>query len=758
MPSSIDQRVSSIEVEHSTAAEHVNSTQASRRAEGASLPHAESTWGGVKDALKHGYAGAARYYCQGLARIAADPAGLAELQAVEGYEAISELLKRCILLQENAGKNGEVKNAAAFREAREALEGIFPQANARENGEVMNATASREARKALEGIQSQQATGDDPVTSRERDLTTPPESELSRYASVKAGLHNLGRSGQQSLTGIWHRTDAYQALARMDDAELLAKLRKQPTLDQVITWMARHGVTLNPDQSAVVAAVMLPEAQHLGPGDRFSAQLHAALANGSLRLTEEQLTAHLGGRAALTPEYTRLLDCLASNDLSASFNELRIQAQRLPELLRESSLPDPVKKELLVANSRLNRELTTLEHGASPARRLFSASFLPTAALPLLVAFKSGDKPYSSSLVAHFAKSGMLMVGMGMSELTNGRANIDHFLNRYFVTLLTNAVAGGPVFAKAEKVQHSVAFGIPAAIAASVCTLGVFNYQSIHDAVSNALHRNQRGDPDTATAAVGEQVDTIQAASSRLKAAVSRFRDDHEITDHLNSSLSYVATQANDMSARYAAAEARRTGTEHQPIALDNPDAYPKWGLVGITTLISAALVLLMDSLAGRADYAADAVWCISEMAKVAHDPEADMQKAVQTFKEIVGLGVIMAGLFTVDRFTHAMEQGPAGYAAVTTALTLANLTVPGMAGDAAGRVAGKALESASHGIAKARLAATAAGDAVAKRRPTPGGARLAANVFERLVSLSQAYPTAAEPDLERQAPGATED
>ncbi|WP_219843310.1 hypothetical protein [Pseudomonas syringae group genomosp. 3] len=39
-----------------------------------------------------------------------------------------------------------------------------------------------------------------------------------------------------------------------------------------------------------------------------------------------------------------------------------------------------------------------------------------------------------------------------------------------------------------------------------------------------------------------------------------------------------------------------------------------------------------MKSMVGKADYAADGVWCASEMLKLAINPEVDMQKAVQIF------------------------------------------------------------------------------------------------------------------------------
>ncbi|RMP06647.1 hypothetical protein ALQ30_200242 [Pseudomonas syringae pv. persicae] len=41
---------------------------------------------------------------------------------------------------------------------------------------------------------------------------------------------------------------------------------------------------------------------------------------------------------------------------------------------------------------------------------------------------------------------------------------------------------------------------------------------------------------------------------------------------------------------------------------------------------------MLMKSMVGKADYAADGVWCASEMLKLAINPEVDMQKAVQIF------------------------------------------------------------------------------------------------------------------------------
>ncbi|BBN65079.1 MULTISPECIES: HopW family type III effector protein [Pseudomonas] len=590
--------------------------------------------------------------------------------------------------------------------------------------------------------------------------------------------------------------DAYGALAPMDDKGLLALMRTPaPHLspDQMHAFLNKHVLHLTQEQRDIVSNTPLPFAPEgdieARCGMGFDEKLRLALANGSLVLSEEQLArlGHLPSAATTTSDVVKTLLEKPSSALSEAERDMlgaivqangqgqldawRAHNEQLPAVLSRSGLPSDVKDELLSLNQSMNAELGTLKNGASFKSRILAspAMLLALAPLPLAVAFVSKDNSYSSSLVAHFTKNAVFMAGLMMNELTNARTNVDHGLNRYFVTVLANAIVAQPTFARNEHLLEQVGFGIATAVASGAATLGVFNRESIVAAFKLAKSKLSRQDtgnasiPEEDHLAVVRHFDVSEHFAQQMKVATELYKQDKSITDIMNSSLTYLGTKSSEFQARFESADALRAGL---PLAEGerkaDPDFYTKLGLVALTASIGAALVMLMKSMVGKADYAADGVWCVSEMLKLAMNPEVDMQKAVQVFKEIVGLNLVMTGFLGVNKVWNFLDKGIKGYASGAAVLTAANLTLPGMVGEVAGAAAGKGLSyltdkgKAAHQAGRA--AASWAGNYVGTSRlgsavgtlqtAIPGriaGGQVVAGLYDRFRYLTGSHPTPAQ-------------
>ncbi|MDU8432347.1 HopW family type III effector protein [Pseudomonas syringae pv. actinidifoliorum] len=597
--------------------------------------------------------------------------------------------------------------------------------------------------------------------------------------------------------------DAYGAVAPMDDKKLLALLRRPaPHLspEQMHAFLNKHAIHLTEEQRTIVSDTPLSFAREedieARGGMGFDEKFRLALANGSLLLTEEQLadlenlpkatTATSEGlkpllekpSPALTEAEREMLGAIVQANGQGQLDAWRAHNDRLPEVLNRSGLPPQVREELLSLNKSMNTELATLKDGASFMGRVAASPvmLLALAPLPLAVAFVSKDNSYSSSLVAHFTKNAVFMAGLMMNELTNSRTNIDHGLNRYFVTVLANAIVAQPTFAKNEHLLEQVGFGIAAAVTSGAATLAVFNRESIASAFK--LAKSKFSSPDTGDASISDEdhravvnhFNVSEHFAQQMKVATEAYKQDNNITDIMNSSLTYLGTKSSEFKAAFEAGDAIRAGLElPETERKADADFYPKLGLVALTAGIGAALVMLMKSMVGKADYAADGVWCASEMLKLAINPEVDMQKAVQVFKEIVGLNLVMTGFLGVNKAWNFLDKGLKGYAAGATVLTAANLTLPGMVGEVAGAAAGKGL---SYMTEKGKKAASWAGNYVSTSRlggaasalstAIPGriaGGQMVAGLYDRFryVTWSHSTPAAqatGEQPLDRQPSG----
>ncbi|KAA8690538.1 HopW family type III effector protein [Pseudomonas caricapapayae] len=609
---------------------------------------------------------------------------------------------------------------------------------------------------------------------RSREVVEP---KLTRgQALLKAGA-NLVR-----------KFDGYGAVAPMDDKGLLALMRSPaPHLSpaQMHAFLNRHVIHLTEGQLHIVSNTQVPPARvddiEAQGGMQFDEKLRQSLANGSLLLTEEQLadleqqpkaatTMSEGLRpllekssSTLTEAERDMLGAIVQANAQGQLDAWRAHNEQLPKVLNRSGLPPYVREELLSLNKSMNAELGTLKDGASFMSRVTAspAMLLALAPLPLAVAFVSKDNSYSSSLVAHFTKNAVFMAGLMMNELTNSRTNIDHGLNRYFVTVLANAIVAQPTFAKNEHLLEKVGFGIATAVMSGAATLGVFNRESIASAfkiAKNKLYKQEAGDANISEEdhlAVVRHFDTSEHFAQQMKVATEAYKQDSNITDIMNSSLTYLGTKSSEFKAVFDVADAVRAGLElpegeHKA----DPDFYTKMGLVALTAGIGAALVLLMKSMVGKADYAADSVWCASEMLKLALNPEVDMQKAVQVFKEIVGLNLVMTGFLGVNKLWNFLDKGLKGYAAGAAVLTAANLTLPGMVGEVAGTAAGKGL---SYMTEKGKAAASLAGNYMSATRlgavsairaaRIPGasiGGQMVAGLYGRFRYIASSHPTPA--------------
>ncbi|KAF1026221.1 MAG: Effector protein hopW1-1 [Pseudomonas sp.] len=572
--------------------------------------------------------------------------------------------------------------------------------------------------------------------------------------------------------------DAYGGLAPMDDKALL-RLMRQPaphlTPAQMHIVLNSHVLHLTPEQLDIVSNTSLPapteydlEAVHFSS---FDEKIRLALAAGTLVLNDRQLrdlerlpkadslesdvVRQLLGKdtALLNDAEQHMLKAVTQSNARGQIDAWQAHNAKLPDILDKSGLPSDVRKELLGINSAMNAELSTLKNGASVLSR-FTASpamLLLLAPLPLAVSLVSGDKSYSSSLVAHFTKNAVFMAGLMMNELTNKRTNKEHMLNRYFVTVLSNAIVAQPTFARNTDLLHKVGFGMGAALTSGAITLGVFNRDSIGQAIKSALGKLSKQESGVASIEEADRevvvahFDRGEQIADQVRLAVDLFKKDQNITDIMNSSLSFLGGKSAELKALFTKAEAARSGLElEKPKRHANPDFYPKMGLVVLAAGVSAALVGLLDTLVGKADYAADAIWCASEMLKQALDPDADMQKAVQMFKDIVGLNLVMTAFLGVNKGWNFLEKGNAGYAGGAAVLTAANLTLPGMVGNMAGTYAGKGLSY----MAEQGRALHKAGKSVLQ-----GSGAAVADAYMHMQSVNRWQPPVTE--VEHTPPGA---
>lgn len=500
--------------------------------------------------------------------------------------------------------------------------------------------------------------------------------EAKRKVTAGQALRNAG-------SNLMHKFEGYEAVAPMNDQALLALLRRPaPHLspEQMHALLNKPVIELGDEQLSVIDGTQLPLAQgsdpKAGPVSSFDEKMRAALASGALVLSQAQL-ARLNEQPALddvnAPGLKPLMDTptaeLSKTDrqrLNAVLQEnaagkidtwLQHNAH-LPGLLSRSGLPEPVRKELLSINQAMGTELHTLKQGASALGRLAASPATSLAAVPLpLAAALVGDKPNSASLIAHFPTDAVFMAGLMMNELTNNHSNLEHSLNRSFVNLLANVLVARLNVAPNEHRLETLGFGMATAVMSGGVSLGVFNRDAIWAAVKSAkskLIRAGVGEPAVSEAdreAVAKHFSRGEHIAQQLKVAADVFNKDRAVTGPFSASLTFLCRKSSQIKAVYDLAEA-------QPVRLalsstprkDDPDVYPKMGLVVLTAGISAALVVLMGRSAGKADYAADGMWCTSEMLKLALDPGADMQKAVQAFKAIVGLNLMLTAFLGVNK------------------------------------------------------------------------------------------------------------
>lgn len=599
---------------------------------------------------------------------------------------------------------------------------------------------------------------------------TPSQAPAEPLANGTETKTTLSQALLETGKKIVRQFDAYGGVAPMEDKALL-RLMRQPaphlTPDQMHVVLNSHALHLTPEQLDIVSSTPLPaptehdlEAAHFSS---FDEKIRLALAAGTLILSDAQrrglerlpkadssesevIRQLLNTDTALLSEAEQqMLKAVTRGNARGQIDAWQAHNAQLPQILEKSGLPANVRKELLGINKAMNAELATLKNGASALSR-FTASpamLLLLAPLPLAVSLVSGDKSYSSSLVAHFTKNAVFMTGLMMNELTNKRTNKEHMLNRYFVTVLSNAIVAQPTFAKNADLLHKVGFGMGAALTSGSITLGVFNRDSIGQAIKLALSKLTRQESGIAhieevdREAVAAHFDRGEQIADQVRLAVDLFKKDQNITDIMNSSLSFLGSKSGELKALFSKAEAARSGVElEKPKPHANPDFYPKMGLVVLAAGVSAALVGLLDTLVGKADYAADAIWCASEMLKQALDPDADMQKAVQLFKDIVGLNLVMTAFLGVNKGWNFLEKGKAGYAGGAAVLTAANLTLPGMVGGAAGTLAGKGL---SYMAEQGRALQKAAKSAV------QGNGATVAETYMHMQSVNRWQPPAAE-------------
>jgi hypothetical protein len=406
---------------------------------------------------------------------------------------------------------------------------------------------------------------------------------------------------------------------------------------------------------------------------------------------------------ALSPEDDKEFKQIIRQDLGATIEQWHEHNKDLGDILDRADFPPKMKKRYMALCDSISQDLKALKDGVSVKERLLrAAGTLLAYPLPLAIPLYAGEKQYSSTLIPHFIKNGMLLLGLVNNDTSGKQVFSNHFNNRLFVNTVISAIYTIPTFVKpAQFLSHNMGFNLGVAAVSGIATFAQFNMdktKEIADKVSDMLFATGNHEftvNDSAKAELRAFVDTLKQEKETLSSLKENFTGGggKNLSDTLNSQMSHLLSEMDKLNKDIEGALGESASVAANATNMINADFYPKMGLTAMTAVIAAATIGLMypDPI-GIVDYVVDGALIISEMWKQMSNPNVDLQDAVKTLKDLVGLNLTMTLYLSVNKGIHFLDMGAKGYWAGTAAMTAANLTIPGAVGGAAGNVLGQAL------------------------------------------------------------------
>ncbi|MEJ2445282.1 MAG: hypothetical protein P8Y42_17810, partial [Exilibacterium sp.] len=406
---------------------------------------------------------------------------------------------------------------------------------------------------------------------------------------------------------------------------------------------------------------------------------------------------------AISPQKDKEFKQILRQDLSTTIDQWNAHNDSLPRILDQGNFPPKLKKRLLEQCANISHDLKAMKNGIPVKERLLrGAATLLTYPLALAIPLHTGEKQYSSTLIPHFAKNALLLLGLANNDTSGKQVYENHFNNRLFINTLISGIYAIPTFLKpAEFLRHNIGFNVGAATAVGMGTFAQFNKdktKDIMDKVQSIIFGSDDKNftiNDNAKTELRDFVQQLQQEKGTLSAMREGFTQNgnKELSDTLNYQVSHVLSLMDKLSL-----DLKNVMGESAPVSSannQNADFYPKLGLTVLTAVIGAATVGLMypDPI-GMVDYVVDGATMTSEMWKQMINPNVDTQGAVKTLKDLVGLNLTMTLYLGVNKGVNFLDKGAAGYWSGTAAMTAANLTVPGIVGEAAGNAIGQILSS----------------------------------------------------------------
>lgn len=519
---------------------------------------------------------------------------------------------------------------------------------------------------------------------------------------------------------------------RQDSEDLSSMLRKETGSDQqlrnqiteikqhlpVAEWLKESSLALSQIKNNCPIALVSEAAEQLMHSvERLSLDFSQHV----LTVAPQQQTSMEKIRAIGHNLFTRtdIYGALSQQDSKMFTSQLRGQYastidgwmeynQQLDHILSQAEVPAKIRRECHKQLSCINRTLSSLRNGVPFRERLWlGLSTLLAYPMPLAVPLISGEKAYSSTLIPHFAKNACLLMGLIANDTTDSGVRWRHFTNRLFINTMIGIAFFGTTMADhfhatEQELGKNIPLNVCLGALAGVATFTWFNSEKVMSMLRQAsekmtglLFKNPQGSDFEINPGAREHIlhclDHLKTQKQVLENIKSQFiQEGKQVNDTINSQLTAISDAIDKLVELF------------EPLPeQSNPVHIPKMGLTGTTGVICAGVVALMiPDLVGAIDYVIDGALCVSEMVKEQNNPNADMQKAIQTFKELVGLNLTMVLYLTPNKFIDFLHNST-GYSVGTAAMTLANLTIPGMVGSVAGDYAGKAIVATVDGSRK---------------------------------------------------------
>jgi hypothetical protein len=431
-------------------------------------------------------------------------------------------------------------------------------------------------------------------------------------------------------------------------------------------------------------------------------------------LTGRKFSASSGGKfkqiasktdiyAALSPEDDKEFKQIIRQDLGATIEQWHEHNKDLGDILDRADFPPKMKKRYMALCDSISHDLKALNDGVPVKERLLrAAGTLLAYPLPLAVPLYTGEKQFSSIVIPHFIKNGMLLLGLVNNDTSGKQVFSSHFNNRLFMNTVISAIYAIPTFVKpAQFLLHNTGFNLGAAAVSGIATLAQFNMdktKEIADKVSDILFSSGNNEftiNENAKDELRAFVDTLKQEKGTLSSLKENFTGEggKKLSDTLNAQMSHILSVMDKLNKDIEGALGESVSGSANATNTVNADFYPKLGLTAMTALIAAATMGLMypDPI-GIVNFVVDSAVIVSEMWKQMSNPNADLQDAVKTLKDLVGLNLTMTLYLSVNKGVHFLDMGAKGFWAGTAAMTAANLTIPGAVAGTTANTLGQAL------------------------------------------------------------------